>query len=311
MLTKQILEIYELLDRADASGDLLKSHFESLGANDVIVKEIGENGNTTDFIRVRIPGTQGKVRGGDMPTLGILGRLGGVGARPEMIGFVSDGDGALAALAAAAKILDMQSKGDFLAGDVIVCTDIDPQAPTQPHDPVPFMGSTVDMDIINRESVTEDIDAILCIDTTKGNRIINHNGFAISPTVKEGYILRVSDALLNIAQIVSGKMPRVFAISQQDITPYGNDLYHINSIMQPCTVTNAPLVGVAITTEVMVPGCATGASHCQDVEGAARFAVEVAKSFGRGECLFYDEREYALILEKYGDMKRFQSKGMN
>ncbi|MGO0916215.1 DUF1177 family protein, partial [Clostridioides difficile] len=42
-----------------------------------------------------IPGKNGKLKGGDAPTLGILGRLGGIGARPEVIGFVSDGDGAL------------------------------------------------------------------------------------------------------------------------------------------------------------------------------------------------------------------------
>ncbi|MEE2046078.1 DUF1177 family protein [Nocardiopsis tropica] len=40
-----------------------------------------------------IPGTDGASSGGSAPTLGILGRLGGLGARPEQIGFVSDGDG--------------------------------------------------------------------------------------------------------------------------------------------------------------------------------------------------------------------------
>ena len=48
--------------------------------------------------------------------------------------------------------------------------------------------------------------------------------------------------------------------------PYGNDLYHLNSILQPATATSAPVVGIAITTEVPVPGCATGASHFIDME---------------------------------------------
>ena len=61
----------------------------------------GEKGST-DFIRIVIPGTQGKTLGGHYPTLGVVGRLGGLGARPERIGFTSDGDGALAALAVAA-----------------------------------------------------------------------------------------------------------------------------------------------------------------------------------------------------------------
>ena len=109
-----------------------------------------------------------------------------------MLGLVSDGDGAIVALAVALKVLDMNNKGDFLKGDIIVSTHICPNAPTQPHDPVPFMGSPVDMASVNKEEVTGELDAILSIDTTKGNRVINTNGFAISPTVKEGYILRTS-----------------------------------------------------------------------------------------------------------------------
>ena len=72
------------------------------------------------------------------------------------------------------------------------------------------------------------MDAILSIDTTKGNKVININGFAISPTIKSGYILEVSDSLLDVMTRVTGKLPAVFPVSQQDITPYGNDLHHLN-----------------------------------------------------------------------------------
>ena len=106
--------------------------------------------------------------------MGILGRLGGLGARPERIGFVSDGDGALIALAVAAKLLDMQKKGDYLDGDVVISTHICPDAPTKPHKPVAFMGSPVEMSQVNKEEVDGELDAILSVDTTKGNRIINH-----------------------------------------------------------------------------------------------------------------------------------------
>lgn len=311
MLIKQVMEIYDLLDRADASGASIKAYLEQLGAEDVVVAKLGGAEKTTDGIRIRIPGVHGKMKGQSAPTLGILGRLGGIGARPEQIGYVSDGDGALAALAAAAKLLDMRRKGDCLAGDVVICTHVDPKAPTQPHEPVPFMSSSVDIAAVNRFEVDDDLDAILCIDTTKGNRIINHNGIAISPTVKEGYILRVSDSLMDILQIVTGTLPHVFAIAQQDITPYGNSLYHLNSIMQPCTITSAPVVGVAITAETMVPGCATGASRPADVETAARFAVETAKAFGRGLCSFYNPAEFSEIARRYGDMHRFQSLGVS
>lgn len=54
-------------------------------------------------------------------------------------------------------------------------------------------------------------------------------------------------------QITTGRLPYVFPLTMQDITPYGNDVYHLNSVLQPCTATDAPVVGVAITAEVMVP----------------------------------------------------------
>ena len=115
--------------------------------------------------------------------------------------------------------------------------------------------------------------------------------------------------LLDLMQITTGKLPYVFPLATQDITPYGNDVHHINSVLQPCTATKAPVVGIAITAEVMVPGCATGATHAADVEEAARFMLEVAKAFGRGQCKFYDEAEYARLVKLYGKMDHLQTLG--
>ena len=310
MLIKQIIEVFDLLDNSAVNGTAVKDYLLSVNRDaDVEVYPLVGPKGSTDMVKVRIPGTKGRSRGGDAPTIGILGRLGGIGARPEMIGFVSDGDGALCALAVASKLLDMQTKGDYLEGDVFISTQICPHAPTAPHKPVPFMGSPVEMSQVNREEVSPELDAILTVDTTKGNRVINARGFAISNTVKEGWILRVSEDLLEIMQRTTGRLPYVFPLSMQDITPYGNDVYHLNSILQPCTATSAPVVGVAITAETMVPGCATGASHCIDVEEAARYMLEVAKSFGRKEISFYDEAEYARLVKLYGSMAQLQTIG--
>jgi hypothetical protein len=153
------------------------------------------------------------------------------------------------------------------------------------------------------------MEAILSIDTTKGNRVINQKGFAISPTVKDGYILRVSEDLMDIMQNVTGKLPVVFPVTIQDITPYGNDLFHLNAILQPATGTHVPVVGVAITTEVPVPGCATGANHCMDIEAAVRFIVDVAKSFGERKCHFYDAEEYQKIIDLYGSLEHLKTPG--
>lgn len=308
-MLKQVVDMYELLDKPNASGEEVAAFLRNEGAKEVIVEQVKGEKGSTDFIKVVIEGSAGKRKGGNVPTLGIIGRLGGLGARPEMTGFVSDGDGALTALSVALKLVKMHSHSDVLKGDVIVTTHICPNAPTRPHRPVPFMDSPVDMETMNRLEVDEDMDAILSIDTTKGNKVINERGFAISPTVKEGYILKVSDSLLDIMMRTTGKMPKVFPLSQQDITPYGNDLYHLNSILQPATSTLAPVIGVAITTEVPVAGCATGATHPIDIEMAGRFVLEVAKDFGEDKCEFYNKEEFNRIVKLYGNLKKFQTMG--
>jgi hypothetical protein len=311
MALKQVLEICDLLESALIEEKILKAYFMDRGLEESALEfssVIGEKGKTT-FLKILIDGTEGKNKGGSAPTLGIIGRLGGIGARPSKIGLVSDADGAIAALASASKILDLRTKGDHLKGDVIVSTHLCPNSPTIPHDPVPFMDAPVSIETMNAYEVDQRMDAILSVDTTKGNRVINSRGFAISPTVKDGYILRVSEDLLEIMQNVTGKLPYVFAITMQDITPYGNEIFHLNSIMQPATATHAPVVGVAITTEVAVPGCATGANQYFDLETAVRFVVEVAKAWGDGQLAFHDENEFQKLLSLYGSMGHLRSPG--
>ncbi len=339
MTLKQTLEICELLESARVDGEAVRELLRDRGAgpDEVTVtrlegsrEERGSGpgsghggsgtgsgpegsgpGNTpgTDFVRVVIGGRTGRRAGGTAPTLGVIGRLGGVGARPEVIGLVSDADGAVVALAAALKLLDLRRAGDRLAGDVIVATHICPSAPTEPHDPVPFMGAPVDMRLMNEHEVSREMDAILSIDTTKGNRVINSRGFAISPTVKEGWILRVSEDLLETMAVTTGEPPRTFPVTMQDITPYGNGVHHINSILQPSVATSAPVVGVAVTTVTAVPGCASGASHEVDLAEAVRFVVEVAKGFTAGRISFYSAEEFSRLVELYGPMTHLQTPG--
>lgn len=264
---------------------------------------------STDFITVRVPGTDGRTRGGQAPTLGVIGRLGGIGARPEQIDFVSDGDGAAAAIALAAKLLDMARRGDRLPGDVVVGTHVCPDAPTRPHDPVPFMDSPVDMAAMNDHEVLPEMEAIVSIDTTKGNRVINQRGIAISNTVRQGYILPVSPDLVSVYETVCGTYAQVFPLSTQDITPYANGLYHINSILQPAVAAAVPVVGVAVTAQTAVAGSATGASHEVDIALAARFALEVAKGFGAGRVAFHDEAEFDALVARYGPATHLQGLG--
>ncbi len=308
MAFKQTIEAYELLDSAIVSGEAVAAMLVERGLQVEVIPAQGEKGSTR-FIRALVPGTAGKQANGQSPTLGIIGQLGGIGARPAAIGLVSDADGAITAVACALKLADMAAAGDRLPGDVIVTTHICPNAPILPHDPVPFMSSPVDIATMNRHQVQPQMDAILSIDTTRGNYVINRRGFAVSPTVKEGYILKISPDLLRIMSVVTGQMPAVLPITTQDITPYGNEIDHINSIMQPATVTDAPVVGVALTAETAVPGCASGASQVADIEMAVRFCLEVAKAFGRGECALYDAQEFERLVALYGSMKHLQTLG--
>lgn len=310
-MLKQVIEIVEMLDSAHVTGQqvLRLMHERGLAAEHGHCEKVDGREGSTDFVRFTIPGSRGKLLGGSAPTLGVIGRLGGIGARPERIGLVSDADGAVAALAVALKLIEMQQKGDVLPGDVIVSTHIAPHAPTKPHQPVPFMGSPVDMEAMNRCEVSEAMEAILTVDTTKGNRIFNQRGFAITPTLKSGWLLRISEDLVSLMEYATGKRAQVLPLSMQDITPYGNDIYHLNSIMQPGVMTDAPVVGVALTAETAVPGCATGASHEVDIEMAARFCIEVAKAYGEGQCSFFDSQEFARLEQLYGSMRHLLTKG--
>ena len=298
-MLSQVIDVLEILDSPAASGKVIGELFKQYDGVSIEIETIGESKGTTDVIRILIEG-----RNRSLPTLGVVGQLGGIGARPEMIGFVSDGDGAAAALAVALKAAQASSKGDKLPGDLFIATHICPDAPTQPHKPVPFMGSPVGTRQALVAMLKAEIGAVISIDTTKGNRLMNWKGIAITPTVKEGYILRVSEDLLDIYESVTGQPARVLPITMQDVTPYGNRVHHINSIMQPCTILKAPVVGLAITTEIAVAGCATGSSHEVDIALAARFSFEVAKRFGSDKCNFFDAEEYQRIRTLYGDMSR-------
>ncbi|OZI19707.1 hypothetical protein CAL26_19170 [Bordetella genomosp. 9] len=309
MSLSHTLQVFDAFDSAYASGQTVVDLLRPYAAHaKVAVKTISGPKGKTDFVRIEIPGTEGKTNGGAAPTLGIVGRLGGIGARPSRIGLVSDGDGAIAAVATALKLAHMATQGDRLPGDVVISTHVCPDAPTRPHEPVDFMDSPMDTETLNENEVSEEMDAVLSIDTTKGNRILNHKGYAISPTVKQGYILRVSEDLVRIMEMTSGRPAVTFPITTQDITPYGNGVYHLNSILQPSVATRAPTVGVAISAISVVPGCGTGASDEADIAATVRFAVEVAKEFTRGTCSFHDAGEYERLVAMYGSLAHLQKR---
>lgn len=303
MMYNSVQRSVELLDRPNVDGATVTKAFSDYDvATDVTTIESDEG--STDFISLKIAGTDRTA-----PTLGVIGRLGGVGARPQKTGIVSDADGAITAIAAAFELARMSDHGDTLPGDVIVGTHVCPDAPTIPHEPVPFMSSPVDIATMNEHEIDDRMDAILSIDATKGTRVHCQRGFAVTPTVKEGWILRTSESLLDIQERVTGEPPVTLTLSTQDITPYGNDVFHINSILQPSTATDAPVVGVATTSVNPVAGSGTGANYLPDLANATGFVVETATDYTNGRASFYDDDEYDRLTDLYGSMSHLQTVG--
>lgn len=308
MSLSQTLTVFEALDDPAASGATVRSLFSGLTNVDVSVQHLTSERGATDFVRVTVGGRAGKRNGGNAPTLGVVGRLGGIGARPSRIGLVSDSDGAIAALAVGLKLAQMHARGDVLEGDVVITTHVCPDAPVVPHHPVDHMDCPVDLEALLRLEVSEEMDAVISIDSTKANDIINHKGIAISPTIKEGYLLPTPPAIIRALERSTGRPAYVFPVMTQDITPYGNGVSHLNSILQPSVWTVAPVIGLAICSAALVPGSATGGSQETDIATAVKFVIEVAKEFGTGSAAFFDNGELARLLALYGSLRHIQDK---
>ncbi|HZF81422.1 MAG TPA: DUF1177 domain-containing protein [Rubrivivax sp.] len=301
---KQVLEAFELLSSPRVTGRDVAELLRSRGLTEVEVEHVAGEQAETDFIACHIPG-----RDPQRPALGIIGRLGGLGARPHVVGLVSDADGAITAVAAALKLADMARQGDLLPGPVRIHTHICPGAATRPGAPVRMMRSPLPAGEMMQREVHPHMAAILSVDTTRGNRLVNQRGVAITPVVREGWLLPIPDDILDILGWVSGRLPVTLPLTTQDITPQENGLAHINSIMQPSVVGNAPVIGVALTSQTVVPGCATGASNAADIDIATRFCIEVAKRFTAGECPFVDEANWQALQRRYGSLRHLQTLG--
>ncbi len=296
-----VLDVLRLLNRPEVTEKDIRGLLDKGGVTLEFEKIRGEKGSTL-FIRMIAEGK------GDR-TIGVVGRLGGVSARPELKGIVSDADGAIVALSIAAEIAEMYEHGDELPGKVIVTTHVTTHAPVKPYKPVPMMDSPVDMFTLLRREADPRMNAIISIDATKANYMVNHVGFAITPVVKEGWILRPTDELLGIYIRVAGTPPVIVPITMQDITPFTTDVYHINSIVQPWIYTKAPVLGVATTALMPVPGSGTGATNAYALDQASRFVMEVVKDYLAGRVELYYEEEFRKLVEKHGSLAEILSRG--
>ncbi len=301
---KHTSHFIDLLSSAHVSGESIADYLRGFGVGSISVTPVSQDGLSTDFIAIEIPGTDPEA-----PRLGIVGRLGGVGARPSVTGLVSDSDGAVVALAAAAQLMEMHNRGDRLEGSVLIHTHICPRAGTRPHHPVPMMKSPFAMREMMRHEVSARMDAILAVDTTRGNRLVNQRGVALTPVARQGYLLPIPDLMLDLMGWVSGALPLTLPLTTQDITTYENGQPNVKSIMQPTIASDAPVVGVALTAQTTVPGCATGVTNAWDTDVAMRFCIEVAKMFGAGKLPFVHAEHWAQLQARYGSLAHLQTVG--
>ena len=87
MLYKELIELFDMLDSASASGSEVVEYFRSIDPMcQVETYPLEGPKGHTDMVRILIPGKNGKSKGGNAGTIGILGRLGGLGARPNRSG---------------------------------------------------------------------------------------------------------------------------------------------------------------------------------------------------------------------------------
>lgn len=303
-LLRHLIEVIKLLDKPEVEAEEVAELIKRSDNVSLDFKVLRGDKGSTLFVKTTVRGKSEK------PVLGVIGRLGGVSARPHLQGLVSDADGAIVALTVAYKLAEMSEYKDFLEGTVIVTTHITTHAPIKPYKPVPMMDSPVEMYTLLREEVDSRMESIISIDATKANRVVNHTGIAITPIVRDGWILKPSDELLDVYVRVTGEPPVLVPLTTQDITPFTTSVYHINSIVQPWVYSRGPVLGVATTARMPVPGSATGATNAYILEQASRFVLEVAKDYTAKKLSFHSEEEWNTILRVHGSLREVLCKGL-
>ena len=64
MLLKQLMEVFDILDDSQASGEKMKNYLHEIAPDCKVevLKLTGPEGKSTDVIRIYIPGKSGKMR---------------------------------------------------------------------------------------------------------------------------------------------------------------------------------------------------------------------------------------------------------
>ena len=304
-MLRETLDVLDFLDDARNAADPFAALLPD-GDHSIEITPFESDLGRTDFIKILFPGSAGKSGGGSAPTTGIIGSNGGLRLPGDYPGLASDADGCIVGLACALRLARMRQRDQLLTGDVLVSTHICQQAHPAPHDPFPFVMSPLPSSEKHPRLVDARMDAILTPETCKGNKMVSHLGFAMTPPVREGFILRAHESMLHIMEMVTGKAPVMFPITMQDVTPYELGVHHICGMVLPSIFSTAPVVGVPLVTEIQTHPSATGVQQPMVLESAGRFCIEVATAFGNCDCQFYYQGDFDGMVETFGAMRGWQ-----
>ena len=305
-MLKHVIEVIEAIDRASIGDRDIESLIPKCDYTNLEIEKIVKDGRTIHVVRYIYRGP----RSGR--AIAVIGRLGGVGARPRIVGLVSDADGAIVALALARKISYMCMYGDHLPGEVYIATSISTHSIVRDEKPAPMISPPIDLySLIEKELAFKgDPEAYISVDATKANKIIKVEHFAVTPVVVRGWIIPPSEDLLDLYTAVTGRDPAVVPITMQDIVPYTTRVKHINSILQAWLYTDKPVVGVATTSPKLVPGSATGVTNAVGLDMASRYILEVVKGFNSGDIELYSRDDLDELVRVHGEVKHIFARGL-
>ncbi|MEJ2776244.1 DUF1177 domain-containing protein [Sulfolobus sp. SCGC AB-777_L09] len=285
MMLKSLMEAIEVLESKDPLS-ILRSKLKDVEYEE---KKIGE----VTFIKAYY-------KGGGKDRIEILGRLGAIQMQGINKGVVSDADGAIITLAVLFELLNLREKGIEFDIDVSLITNISLKAKLIPHKPFDFMVPLVGLDEALKEEVDPKASLILSIDSTKGNRLAKFDDFALTHVIKDGYILKLSDEVIDIYNRVTGHEIYLIPLTTGDLTPLDFNVYHISTLVSPWLYTSSPVIGIATVSKQLIPGYVTGVMNIDMLEHASRFCLEVIK-FIEGGGKVYNEEELKVLKELLGE----------
>lgn len=195
---------------------------------------------------------------------------------------VSDADGAIVSLTTLLELLNLREKGIELKVDVSFVTNLSMIAKLIPHAPFKFMVPSVGLDDALKVEVDPQATTVLSIDSTKGNRLAKYDDFALTHVIKDGYILKLSDEVIDIYNKVTEHEIYMIPLTSGDLTPLDFNVYHISTLISPWLYTSAPVIGLATVSPRAIPGYETGVMNLNMLEHASRFCLEFLKYMEKG-----------------------------